>query len=204
MAPQDNKRDFLIFKHQTLKKELSDCKTRIAEATQSVFSLYYEKHKENKKPSKKPEKANHISRPGPIHDTAPQEEEIAAVDPQVKKLFRKIALKSHPDRLMGMSEQEIKEKKSLYQKAAAAFEEGDLITLSEIANKLKIEKPEFSTVNFKELESKIKSLKKEIDRIQSTLIWKWYFVEDTKVKDKILEKLFEFVNEKENANSPGS
>ena len=46
--------------------------------------------------------------------------------------------------------------------------------------------------------------KKEIDRIQSTLIWKWYFVEDTKVKDKILEKLFEFVNEKENANSPGS
>ena len=204
MAPQDNKRDFLIFKHQTLKKELSDCKTIIAEATQSVFSLYYEKNKENKKPSKKPEKTKHISRPGTIREPIAQEEEVTPVDPQVKKIFRKIALKSHPDRLMGMSEEEIKEKKSLYQKAAAAFEEGDLATLSEIANKLKIDQPEFSTVNLKELENKIKSLKKEIHTIQSTLIWKWYFTEDTKVKDKILEKLFEFVNEKENANSPGS
>ena len=207
MVPQDNKRDFLIFKHQTLKKELSDCKSIIAEATQSVFSLYYEKHKEDKQPSKKTEKESHISKQGPIPEQPAQEEVEPAgpqVDPQVKKMFRKIALKSHPDRLMGMSEHEVEEKKSLYQKAAAAFEEGDLATLSEIANKLKIDQPEFSALNFKELENKIKSLKKEIDIIQSTLIWKWYFVEDVKVKGKILEKLFEFINEKHNINNPGS
>lgn len=203
MPKKNSKRDFLIFKHETLKQELDDCKSIMAEATQQLYTLYYEKHKQNKKTVRQEKKR--CSKERFVNLEKPSEAEAPKIiDPALKSLFRKIAIKSHPDKLVGLSQEEISKKRELYQKAAAAFEEGDLPTLSEIANKLGLDRPIFTSANFKEIENKIKSLKKKIDEIQSTMIWHWYFTENTDLKSNILEKLFEFINDKQNIDNPGA
>lgn len=125
-------------------------------------------------------------------------------DPETKRLFRKISLKIHPDKLIGLEDESEKEKKNeLYLKAMRAAEENDIIILANIAISLGIDPPEISEQKLKEAENKISDIKKEINRIESTVVWKWFFCSDKKEKENILRQLFEFMYGQKN-NNPGS
>ena len=115
-------------------------------------------------------------------------------DPEVKKMFRKIALQIHPDKLEDLCEGfEKKKKKELFERARSALENNDILILSDIAMELGIEIPEITEYKLKQTEQKIIAIKKELNQIESTMVWHWFFTSENEQKTSILEKLFELM-----------
>lgn len=123
----------------------------------------------------------------------------------IKKLFRKIAIKIHPDKLVhleGTAEGE--QKKNLYQSANQAYEDGDLIILADIVANLDITAPQIPEIDLVNTENKIRSIKKEIERIHSTLVWRWNMTYNKEEKDKILKQLFDLLYERHKNKNTGT
>ena len=113
-------------------------------------------------------------------------------DPEVKKMFKKIASQCHPDKLQDLEDGFEKDKKSkLYQKARQALENNDVLLMADVAQDLGVDVPEITEAQLKIAEKKVMSIKKELGMIESTAVWHWFFTEDPKKKDKILKQLFD-------------
>ena len=113
-------------------------------------------------------------------------------DPEVKKMFKKIASQCHPDKLQDLQDGFEKSKKQeLYQKARQALENNDVLIMADVANELGVEVPEITASQLRATEQKIIAIKKELSMIESTAVWHWFFTEDPRVKDEILKQLFE-------------
>ena len=100
------------------------------------------------------------------------EEEFLERDKDLKELFKKIALKTHPDRL---GEEDGKEYKTeLYKEAAGAVKSGDGMTLLEIAYELGIEVSIEPEKELEWLNKKIRSIQHSVSEMQNTAEWIWY------------------------------
>ena len=58
---------------------------------------------------------------------------------------------------------------------------------------LGIDVPEITELKLKQTEEKVIAIKKELNQIESSLVWHWFFTNDTTQKDDILKKLFELM-----------
>jgi hypothetical protein len=115
-----------------------------------------------------------------------------SADPEVKKMFKKIASQCHPDKLQDLEDGfERRKKQELYQKARQALENNDVLIMADIAAELGVEIPEITEAQLKQTKQKIITIKKELSMIESTAVWHWFFTEDAKKKDDILKQLFE-------------
>ena len=121
----------------------------------------------------------------------------------IKQLFRKVAIKIHPDKLVHLEgTPEGEQKKELYQNAHQAYEEGDLIILLDIVSSLKITLPKIDEIDLVNEENKIRSIKKQIEELHSTLVWKWNMTYNKVEKEAILNKLFELLYERHKNKNP--
>ena len=117
-----------------------------------------------------------------------------AASPEVRKMFKKIATQCHPDKLSNLEDGfEKRKNRELYSRAREALENDDILIMADVASELGVEIPEITENQLKKTEQKIIAIKKELNHIESTLVWHWFFTEDTAVKDKILNKLFELM-----------
>lgn len=117
---------------------------------------------------------------------------------EVKKLFRKISLEVHPDRLLGLEDGFEKERKTnLYEKARKALDDDDIIIMSDVAMELGLDVPEISTSRLKAAEKEISAIKKELSYIESTIVWHWFFTDDKEKKEKMLQNLFNLMYEEQ-------
>ena len=129
--------------------------------------------------------------PGPDPEPEPPSADKIA-DPEVKKMFKKIAHQCHPDKLEDLEDGFEKQKKEqLYQKARQALENNDVLIMADVASELGVEVPEITEVQLKQTENKIISIKKELSMIESSAVWHWFFTEDPKTKDNILKQIFD-------------
>ena len=200
---------FLAIKLNSLKEELKVSKEILNEASREVDKMFQEKYFPEI-PIEQKNQPGPLSKSGIIPDFSEEkrddcsehiEDDVGQThqppDPETKKLFRKIALKIHPDRLIELPEGlEKKKKKELFQKANAAMEDNDLIILANIAIQLGIDPPEISPEKLKEAEAKIIAIKKQLKEIESTYVWHWFFCTCLEKKDKILQDLFKLMYEK--------
>lgn len=123
-------------------------------------------------------------------------------DPEVKKMFKKIASQCHPDKLQDMEDGfEKTRKEQLYQKARQALENNDILIMADVAGELGVEIPEITEAQLKEAENKIINIKRELQMIESTAVWQWFFTEDKEKKKFILNHIFEAMYGQRN---PGS
>lgn len=102
-----------------------------------------------------------------------EHKDVLPEDKDLRKLFKKIALKTHPDKLLNMDEDEAEHLTELYKDATAAAEVGDGMALLEIAYELGIKvkiDPEKET---EWLNRKIEMLKQNISEMKSTAEWIW-------------------------------
>ena len=192
----------LAVKLYSLKEELRVSKKILTEAAAEVDKLFQEKYFPDKS-------TNDAQPPGTLVDKGlssnpkqgktqqreeTKEEEKKETDPEVKKLFRKIALEIHPDRLIGVPEGlEKNKKKKMFQKSLDAVDDNDLIILVSIAIELGIEPPEVSQEKLIEAENKIITIKKEIKELESKYVWHWFFCSQPKKKNQILQNIFDLM-----------
>lgn len=115
------------------------------------------------------------------------EPESASRDPLFKKLFRKIVVKCHPDRMdAGLSIQQQAEYLELYDLANKANDEDNMALLIVVAIKLEIELGEEYVEHIQRIEEEKEKVESEIENIQGSVAWQWYHADET-WRDKILD-----------------
>lgn len=138
------------------------------------------------------------SEPPNAEDMPEQTSATKDADPEVKKMFKKIASQCHPDKLQDMDDGFEKSKKEqLYLKARQALENNDVLIMADVASELGVDIPEITESQLKQTEQKIIHIKRELSMIESTAVWHWFFTEDAEKKDHILKQLFQVMYEQQ-------
>jgi hypothetical protein len=216
MSNLKGKMKFLAVKLESLRSELRVSKEIVQEAGSEVDKMFKEKYfpeipvdpeKTDPGPMEEISRANKSESDRQTQDRSSSEdpeptEEFSDdisptnrnIDPEVRKLFRKIATITHPDKLEQVEEGFEKDnKRKLHHKAMMALEDNDIIILSYIASELGIDTPTISPERLKIAEKQISDIKKELKQIESTYVWHWFFCSDSEKKNQILTKLFEIM-----------
>lgn len=110
----------------------------------------------------------------------------------LRKVFKKIALKIHPDKLVGKSEFEKEYKNILFEKARQSFEVNDYHGILEVAEELNIEFPPPTQDQIEMLKETNGNLEREINVIKKSIVWNWYHG-DEQAKNLLMEKYIEAV-----------
>ena len=122
----------------------------------------------------------------PNDDGNEQEKESRVKNKDLKKLYRKIAEKTHPDKVGN------DEKSDLFSEAATAYSENDLATLLKIASSLNIEILDLSAESIILLEENIENLKNRIDNKKKTTAWAWHNCKSNEEKNRVIKNILEF------------
>ena len=101
-------------------------------------------------------------------------------DRQVNILFRRIAGKTHPDKLIhkDISEKEFNKRVTLYKRANNAVKQKDWAKLKDIASTLDIDLTFDEIDDILYLEETTKSLAEKIKELMSTYAWAWAHVQE--------------------------
>ena len=122
--------------------------------------------------------------------TDPPEFDIPKED--VKNVFKKIAQKTHPDKLIkeDTSTSTYKEKVDMYKEALGSVEYRDWSRVIEIAMELGIDVSDVKNDDSDYLNESIKALTEKTKELKSTYAWIWYHTDDKKqAKQMILQSL---------------
>jgi len=101
------------------------------------------------------------------------------VDEKVKKLYRDIVKKTHPDKITDSNLNDI------YISASKMYDENDIIGIYSVCDKLGIYY-DISIEDSDSLKSQILKTKERISFMESTFTWKWFNTEDELERSKIL------------------
>ena len=104
-------------------------------------------------------------------------EDVETQSDHIKKLFRKIAIMTHPDKLTKLDDYERERKTELFLKAREAAEAGKWFALVDTANALGIKTPEPDEEQLGLLENESENVDKEIKDIESSYAWIMYNLE---------------------------
>ena len=112
----------------------------------------------------------------------------------IKKLFKKIAIICHPDKLFEMSKEEREEKTKLFIKAQLEAKQGNLYQLSTIAMELGIELSQPKEIYLKMLRKESETIKRKIGEISGTYAWSWAEEETEEGKQALIERYVDLMN----------
>lgn len=113
---------------------------------------------------------------------------------KLKKIFRKIAARTHPDKVgaAGNSDQEIQRYEIIFKKAQSAYQESNWYVLYSIALKLEIDVEDLSDEHIDWVEESIRGAMATIATQNNLLAWRWYIGNDED-KDAALKDYFKQV-----------
>ena len=194
----EGKYKLLMIRTKYLKNTLNLSKDIFEKAYVLFMKELYKNINETKRPSqkqKKPPENSSISKEERVNKQLDDERTVVEKeekDENLKQVFKKIALETHPDKLGSLPEFEKNYKTSLFQKARIAFEENDYYAIVEIAEELDIEPPPPNKKQIKMMKTTNELLEKEINKIENTLVWAWYHGEEDK-KKKLMEQYIAYL-----------
>ena len=94
---------------------------------------------------------------------------------EVKKVYRRIVTRTHPDKLEKLPNNTIKKKLiKQYKEAVNKYRDNDMVGLFDIADELDIKLPEIDESYIIRMEEEIMSLKDKIQIYQKSNAWIWY------------------------------
>jgi len=110
-----------------------------------------------------------------------------------KKLFRKIAMITHPDKIPDTLSESVKDKfLVMYQKSKVSIDDGDYVSLIMIASDLNINISSSKINNSKMFDDKQRDIEKKISELKRSVEWIWFHSSD----EKRGEILREFINQR--------
>jgi hypothetical protein len=107
-------------------------------------------------------------------------------DLKFKKLFRKIAIKCHPDKIKDVSEAEAKFLKKIYEDLNEANANHDWGMLLKLAMLLNIEFEDLTESELENISNNIKDLQEKIKRYENSMAFMWYTKNDENSKKEYL------------------
>ena len=152
-----------------------DIRTYLQEHYPDHYNSFFDPPEKPEEPTKEVEQ-----------DTKPEPEEKPAApkNKDIKKLYRKIAENTHPDKTGN------NQYADLFSEAARAYDQNDIGKLLEIAGNLNIELLELSPSSILLLENNIKTLSLEIHNKKNTVAWSWSKSSTDEEKDKLIAMVF--------------
>ena len=131
-------------------------------------------------------------------DLPPSEEKVSEdrihegankkISKESRTLFKKIAVKTHPDKMLNLDEEEKEERETLYLIAQRAVADDDLATLIEVAAELGVDSGIAQDTQVKIIQQKIDFIREKMHNIKQTAAWVWYHA-DKNQKDQIEKQL---------------
>ena len=125
----------------------------------------------------------------------PHKQKEEEAESSQKTLFKKIANKSHPDKLNEKSEFEKKFKTKLFERARRAIEENDYFSLTEVAEELEIGIPAPEQSHVENLIATRDKIRNRTKFLKNTYPWVWYFEKDENRKTAIMKEYIDKVQE---------
>ena len=117
-----------------------------------------------------------------------EDEGVKFEDKDFKKIFRKLAIKCHPDKLTkDISDRDTSFLKKCYEQINKANATYDWGLLLKVASSLDAEIPELSEEQFDNINSNIKSIKRKISMYENSMAYRWYTLSDPEIKKGYLE-----------------
>lgn len=107
---------------------------------------------------------------------------------QVKDLYREIVKQTHPDKTVGLSEEEIESRAELYQQATSGKLSGDFNKILKVALDLDIDIQEINPDLLDTIEREIKKMEDKISTMQKDIMYKWFYA-DPDIQLKIFEQI---------------
>ena len=105
----------------------------------------------------------------------------------VKKVYRKICSKTHPDKLEKLPNTTIKKRLIKdFKKAVESYNSDDIVGLFDIADELDIKLPEIDESHIASMEQKIQKLNSNIESYRKSNALIWYKSED---KDSVMQQI---------------
>ncbi|MDA9262963.1 hypothetical protein N9P49_00780 [bacterium] len=114
-------------------------------------------------------------------------------DPVFKKIFRKIVVKCHPDKLIEPTEKEVLYYTNIYNDVIEANEDQDWGLLIRTAIKLEIEIPEEAYSKVEEIQEDLNKLKAKQEAILNSASWNWYHTKDSNGQEELLQNHLNFL-----------
>lgn len=126
----------------------------------------------------------------PKTESKEKEEVINFDDSKFKKLFRKLAVKCHPDKLESsdVSEREKAFLKQCYEDISKANDVYDWGLLLKVALELDVEVDELEDKQIENITKNIGSIKMMIELYEQSMAYKWYTLSDSDIKQKYLQQ----------------
>ncbi len=191
----DGKYELLIIRNKYLKNTLEMTEKLMAKA-QPLFSkslsnkLGYPEKQEEITKKQEVEKVDKNSKVkfetgGEIVEAKKEQK-----DENLKTVFRKIALKIHPDKLEKLPQFEKEYKKSLFEKARMSLEVNDYYGIVEVAEELGIKPPPPNEKQIEMMKKTNGDLEKKIKETQNSVLWSWYYA-DEEAREFLMSKYIE-------------
>lgn len=107
---------------------------------------------------------------------------------EIRKLFKKIATKTHPDKFSNAKEAEKSLNRQIFMQAKDAANENNYFRLQQIAQRLGIDLPEISLKQLKLMEKEAKNIRNRIKKTQKTMAWVWFEQESEKARYQMMHR----------------
>ena len=175
----------LKFECRELRKELSEAHEIYSSAVRGFCAHVVSFCLENSLPDPLDSLSSKNSSPSASDQTSAliaeslSEEEKKQLPASFKKVFRSIALHTHPDKT------DTDDGRELYEQAVSAQKDNQVDELVSIAQELRIDISHLRYSEIKIIEEQIEKTKKEIDSLHDTFPWHWHY-SPTNKREKII------------------
>lgn len=117
-----------------------------------------------------------------------EENSVNFDDKDFKKIFRKLAVKCHPDKLNSeLSERDSLFLKECYSNINKANDMYDWGLLLKVALELEVDIPDLSDEQIDNINKNVESIKRKISMYENSMAYKWYTLSDPEIKKGYLE-----------------
>lgn len=171
-----------ILRYETVKCDLDDAEILSQE--------YFEKFVNEVFPDQFNQPNDYID-----HGDESKEDEEPEITENLRKIYKKLSLKVHPDKNPNLEGEEKIENEELFKEILQSYQNGNLCDLLVKLRQLRMKIPELSEDDIRILEFNIQKLEEKINRIKKQTSWVWCTTNDPRVKDRIREFLKKTVQE---------
>ena len=179
-----------LLKIRYLEEEYSDCLDIFNKAKVEITGVIRQAHSDLNVFDKDIDgKFSHVQQPAEETDDSDRRD-----PPQwAKRLFRKIAMITHPDKIPDTLSESVKDKfLGMYQKSKVSIDDADYVILIMIASDLNIDVSSLNIDDHKMFDTKQRDIEKKISELKRSVEWIWFHSSDEK-RAKILS---EFINQR--------